>query len=235
MRTNIERLNDAIQAIYPDIENEVQPDSSTCEIRLWWELSACVLSSQVSYGLAIAMADEITRSNLLIKKYSNIELLYVQLKELLNTPVRVGEKYMRHRFYDAKAKQLAKCSELVYEHAGSLRMLLDSFNNHFEAREWLVKNMPGLGPKQASMFLRNSGTTYELAILDRHVLNYMSLLGMYNEPEKFISSKKKYLYYEKLLSEYADGLNCKIGLLDWAIWVVMRVIDNKKEFTPQCA
>jgi len=234
MRTNIERLNDAIQAIYPDIENEVQTNSSTCEIRLWWELSACVLSSQVSYGLAIAMADEITKSNLLIEKYPDMESLYVQLRKLLITPVKVDDKYMRHRFYDVKAKQLAKCSELVYRHAGSLRKLLDSFNNHFEAREWLVKNMPGLGPKQASMFLRNSGTTYELAILDRHVLNYMSLLGMYNEPEKVISSKKKYLHYETLLSEYADSLNCKIGLLDWAIWVVMRVIENKKEFTPQC-
>lgn len=235
MRTNIERLNDAIQAIYPDIENEVQSYSPACEIRLWWELSACVLSSQVSYGLAIAMTDEITKSNLLIEKYSDVESLYVQLKTLLNTPVKVGEKYMRHRFYDAKANQLAKCRELVYKHTGSLRKLLDSFNDHFEAREWLVKNMPGLGPKQASMFLRNSGTTYELAILDRHVLNYMSLLGIYNESEKFISSKKKYLHYEKLLSEHAEDLNCKIGLLDWAIWIVMRVIENKKELTPQCA
>lgn len=234
MRTNIERLNNAIQAIYPDIESEVQADSSTCETRLWWELSACVLSSQVSYGLAIAMADEITKSNLLIEQSSDIESLYAQLRKLLITPIKVDDKYMRHRFYDAKAKQLSKCSELVYGYAGSLRKLLDSFNNHFEAREWLVKNMPGLGPKQASMFLRNSGTTYELAILDRHVLNYMSLIGMYNESEKSISSKKKYLHYEKLLSEYADGLNCKIGLLDWAIWVVMRVIENKKEFTSQC-
>jgi N-glycosylase/DNA lyase len=234
MRTNIERLNDAIQAIYPDIENEVRADSLTCEIRLWWELSACVLSSQVSYDLAIAMADEITKSNLLNDNKWDAESLYVQLKKLLITPVKVGEKYMRHRFYNVKAKQLAKCSELVYENASSLRKLLDSFSNHFVAREWLVKNMPGLGPKQASMFLRNSGVTYELAILDRHVLKYMSLIGIYNESEKFISSKKKYLHYEKLLSEYADNLNCKIGLLDWAIWIVMRVIEDKKEFAPQC-
>jgi N-glycosylase/DNA lyase len=233
MRTNIERLNDAIRAIYPDIESEVCINSSSCETRLWWELSACILSSQVSYPLAIAMADEITRNNMLVNSKLDNDSLYLQLRKTLITPVKVGEKFMRYRFYNAKAKQLAKCCELVYQGWGSLGELLDSFSNHFEAREWLVTNMPGLGPKQASMFLRNSGISYEFAILDRHVLNYMSLLGLYEESDKFITSKKKYLYYEKLLKEYADTLNCKIGLLDWAIWVVMRVIEDKKEFAPQ--
>jgi N-glycosylase/DNA lyase len=224
------QLNNAIKAIYPDIEKKAAiDDEKLCEAKLWWELSACVLSSQVSYNLAIAMSDVIATSKVLLSEECNENALYLYLKDILSTPTCVDNKMLRHRFYDSKAKQLAKCKEIVAKQGTSFTELLKNFENHYIAREWLIKHMPGLGPKQASMFLRNSGISYELAILDRHVLNYMALLGLYKEKNQFISSINKYLHYEKILNEYATKMDCKIGLMDWAIWIVMRVVNTEKE------
>ena len=48
----------------------------------------------------------------------------------------------------------------------------------FELREWLVKNVIGLGYKEASHFLRNIGKNDGLAILDRHILRNLNRLGV---------------------------------------------------------
>jgi N-glycosylase/DNA lyase len=92
-----------------------------------------------------------------------------------------------------------------------------------------VKHVPGIGPKQASMFLRNAGVTYDLAILDRHVLNYMSKLGMYSGNKYSISGLTHYRRHEETLKKHAEELDCPVGLLDWAIWIVMRVANQIKE------
>jgi N-glycosylase/DNA lyase len=90
-------------------------------------------------------------------------------------------------------------------------------------REWLVDNAPGIGPKQASMFVRNVGLSYELAILDRHVLNYMIALDITPTPIRQTSALRPYLKGETALRVHADHIGVSVGLLDWAIWIVMRV------------
>ena len=107
--------------------------------------------------------------------------------------------------------------------------MINSFSNAAKGRDWLVNYAPGLGPKQASMFLRNVGISYELAILDRHVLNYMTALGIYSGKTLSISGLTQYRQYEIALREHARGLNCAVGMLDWAIWIVMRVANKNKE------
>ena len=79
------------------------------------------------------------------------------------------------------------------------------------------------------MFLRNAGVSYDLAILDRHVLNYMSRLGIYSGTKHFISGLKQYKLHEDVLCEHALELDCPVGLLDWAIWIVMRVANRNME------
>ena len=227
---NTEKLANAITAIYPDIEERVRLNQNIFDEReLWWELSACVLSSQVPYETAVAASDALEKLGLLTADYDDEQEIYPKVYEVLSTPLIVNEKARRYRFAAIRAKQLAKARVLVTTGGGTLKSLLDNFENAWEARDWLVKCMPGLGPKQASMFLRNSGISYELAILDRHVLNYMSMLGIYEESDMFISGISKYAHYEEKLREHAGELDCNIGMLDWAIWIVMRVANQNKE------
>ena len=79
------------------------------------------------------------------------------------------------------------------------------------------------------MFLRNAGLSYNLAILDRHVLNYMSAIGLYSGKKQSIATLSQYQRHETTLRDHADDMNCPVGLLDWAIWIVMRVANRKME------
>ncbi len=76
------------------------------------------------------------------------------------------------------------------------------------------------------MFLRNTGFSYDLAVLDRHVLGYMAALGIGKETGRFISGLPQYRRQEAFLKSYADRLGSPVGLLDWAIWIVMRVAQS---------
>jgi len=86
----------------------------------------------------------------------------------------------------------------------------------------MVTNMDGVGPKQASMFLRNVAVSYDLAIVDRHVCRYMHLIGLV-EGDLRVATIREYEESEAKLRVYATtAMSCPLGVLDWAIWIVMR-------------
>lgn len=225
-----ERLSNAVAAICPDIRARIaQTTKQLDERRLWWEMSSCILSSQVPYTLAVAAADAIDAKGLLLEEYRDPGSLTPRLVEVLKTPLSVAGRYRSYRFPVARARYLASTRAAVTMEARSLCALVSEFHDATQARDWLVAHAPGMGPKQASMFLRNAGVSYDLAILDRHVLNYMTALGIYNGTNLTISKLAQYHRSEAVLREHSNNLNCPVGLLDWAIWIVMRVASRKME------
>jgi N-glycosylase/DNA lyase len=86
----------------------------------------------------------------------------------------------------------------------------------------LMKHMPGIGPKQASLFLRNVGYAENLAILDVHVLRFMRYIGLLRAPEISVTTLRRYEVAEERLLAYSLGLGWPMATLDVAIWVVMR-------------
>lgn len=218
------QLQRAVTAICPDI---VERASATPRIRderrLWWELSCCLLSSQVPYALAAAASDRIRESDLLISPHASEDALADDLSALLTAPLSMSGSSRRYRFPQARARQLASTKVAVQATAGSLCELISTAGTGEAVREWLVGNALGIGPKQASMFVRNVGLSYELAILDRHVLNYMKALDIAPTPIRAPSSLPPYLRGETALRVHADDIGVSVGLLDWAIWIVMRV------------
>ncbi len=94
-----------------------------------------------------------------------------------------------------------------------VRPFLKKYNTVQERREWIVENIKGIGYKEASHFLRNIGFYKNIAILDRHILKNLKLLGVIEEiPETL--SKTKYLHIEKKMAEFAK----KLGFLS-RIWI----------------
>lgn len=231
MRYAPSALKRAISAIYPDIKERVVKQRVVDERHLWWELSCCILSSQVPYELAMCAADRIDEKGCLydIPSISIFELESL-LFELLNTPFTLNDRERRYRFPSSKARQLALTYSAINNSSSSLPSLLNSFESDVVLRKWLVSNASGIGPKQASMFLRNCGFTYDLAILDKHVLDYMSEIGLFDRVPSSVSSLNKYTLHETELKAHASELGCSVGLLDWAIWIVMRVSNKKEEF-----
>lgn len=108
----------------------------------------------------------------------------------------------------------------------TLKKLLLYSKDELDARERLINMCFGIGMKQASLFLRNVNYTRRLAILDSHVVRFMSKMDLYHCDTPI--TKKRYLCAEKALKKYSDSLNRDPAILDIAIWVVMKVA--KEEF-----
>lgn len=122
------------------------------------------------------------------------------------------------RFHNKKAQYLEDARALfVVDGRISVRYLLENFSDVYECREWLVKNVRGLGYKEASHFLRNIGLGEKIAILDRHILRNLVLLGVVEEmPESL--SRSKYLQIEKELLEFSKHIGIPPAHLDLLLW-----------------
>lgn len=224
IRYEAAKIQAAVASICPEVKRRVERAANGGgERALWWELSSCVLSSQVPYSLAAAAADALDQSGLLSEHTENARLEH-HLYRTLTQPIVVNGRARKYRFPSSKAVQLANTYQQVHNEASSLACLLEGFESASEARQWLVDFAPGLGPKQASMFLRNVGYSYELAVLDRHVLRYMELVGLRDSFGDSVHSMSEYLDTETSLQAHAEYAKCPVGILDWAIWIVMRVV-----------
>jgi N-glycosylase/DNA lyase len=87
----------------------------------------------------------------------------------------------------------------------------------FKTREWLVKNVKGLGYKEASHFLRNIGLGRDLAILDVHILRNLKRYGVIKEVPKSIN-RKIYLQIEEKMKEFSKALEIPLEELDLLFW-----------------
>ncbi|AGJ62625.1 Thermostable 8-oxoguanine DNA glycosylase [Sulfolobus islandicus LAL14/1] len=84
------------------------------------------------------------------------------------------------------------------------------------AREKLL-NIKGIGMKEASHFLRNVGY-FDLAIIDRHLIDFMRRIGAIGETNVKHLSKSRYISLESVLKSIALNLNISVGILDLFIW-----------------
>ena len=217
----------ALSVICKEIEKRVslrEPKlEDTC---LWYELSCCLLSSQVPYALAIEAANTISSAQVLLDANISNSNRTNELKKILNTPLQIDGKYRKYRFPNSRAEQLSNSCAAIRSESNCIKSHIQSFNNPRDLRTWFVNNAPGIGPKQASMFIRNICHSYELAIMDRHVIEYMRLMGLYKRKSNSISSLSDYNTQEKVISKHATERGYPIGILDWAIWIVMRELKS---------
>ena len=116
-----------------------------------------------------------------------------------------------HRFARPRADYICRARKLP-----KLRAVIEAQGDDRRAREWLVENVLGLGYKEASHFLRNTGH-YDVAILDRHILAIMHEYALIREIPKTITPKR-YLEMEKVLEKLSTKLKIPLGILDFYIW-----------------
>ncbi|MEK6824414.1 MAG: N-glycosylase/DNA lyase [Nanoarchaeota archaeon] len=119
-------------------------------------------------------------------------------------------KKNKHRFHNNKSRYIVEARKFF-----NIKSILKN-KSELEAREWLVQNVKGLGYKEASHFLRNTGSE-NLAILDRHILNLMHEHNLINEIPKPLN-KTHYLEIESKFNSLASQLNMTPARLDLAMW-----------------
>jgi N-glycosylase/DNA lyase len=194
---------------------------------LWYELAACILGSNIKFECAQAYAYYLKSIgsfdiNKAKQSFTRYEL---KIFRALSSPTshENGLKWNKYRYPKLKASQLRKTAQLLYGKGNSIRNKLLYCSDPLLARAEIISDTVGIGPKQSSLFLRNVGYSDEVAILDRHILKYLSLLKIGCCDTNKLSSLSYYEKIEKELIAYADQFNAKLSVLDTAIWVVMRV------------
>ncbi|MFK5947688.1 MAG: hypothetical protein QM500_02820 [Methylococcales bacterium] len=219
----VEKLDSAISALCPEIWGNMQSvsDVDHSEETLWEELVCCVLSSQVKFELSQAVTQNLKHNGFL--KLETLDSSYEErLGVLLRSPVMVDGRLIKYRFPNVKAKQITAARKNIYGNGGSLREMRSKYSETTELRTALVDLVPGLGMKQASMYLRNVSNSFELAVIDSHILKYMNILNLIRKVPSTIS-KAQYLAKENMLTKHTEKFGYPVGCVDYAIWIVMRV------------
>lgn len=120
-------------------------------------------------------------------------------------------KRLGHRFWPQRGTRIFEVRYLK----DSIKDELRKHKNELEMRGWIVKNLKGLGMKEASHFLRNIGYT-DLAIIDKHIINLLVGEELVERPKTLTS--KKYIEIENILRKLAKETGTSLGELDLYLW-----------------
>lgn len=127
-------------------------------------------------------------------------------KELANRFKELG-----YRFPNVRSKYIVEARENINQ----LQELLKSGVNGNELREWIVKNIKGLGYKESSHFLRNIGYD-NYAIIDFHIIDLLVSYNLIEKPKSL--TKSKYLEIEEILKNIGNKLKLNLAELDLYLW-----------------
>ncbi|MFH0870266.1 MAG: N-glycosylase/DNA lyase [archaeon] len=168
--------------------------------REWFsELCFCILTANSKASTAIKIHHELCPDGFCESSLSR---------------VRETIRKHKHRFHNNKAKFIVEARKHL-DVKPRIKKIVEE-KGQKEAREWLVKNIKGIGYKEASHFLRNVGY-FDLAILDRHILNLMVEDGILKEKPRSLS-KKVYLEIEKKFEKLAKQHRMSCAELDLYFW-----------------
>lgn len=171
--------------------------------RLFEELCFCILAAQTK----ARVADSAVRALL------DVGLLW------FGSERRIAS-FLRHRtrFHNHKARFIVEARERFFSgERPTLRPTMVSFRTSKDARAWLVREVDGLGLKEASHFLRNTGRGEDLAILDRHVLRNLIRHGVLRRlPRTLIA--KRYLEIETRMERFSTEVGIPMAALDLVFW-----------------
>jgi N-glycosylase/DNA lyase len=118
-------------------------------------------------------------------------------------------KLNKHRFHNVKAKYIVQARKFT-----EIKKILQDLSE-VDSRNFLVENIKGLGMKEASHFIRNTGGQ-NLAILDRHILSLLSDYKIIDRPKKL--NVQTYLEIERKFVDISSVLRMSPAKLDLFFW-----------------
>ncbi|MBS7606373.1 MAG: N-glycosylase/DNA lyase [Candidatus Bathyarchaeia archaeon] len=185
----------AVKSIIDARVKEFMESRNKPPAEIFKELCFCILTANFSAEKSIKIQSEIGDGFLNLSE----SMLAEKLRSL------------NHRYPEIRAKYIVEARKII----NPLWKILNSSLDGKFIREWLVKNVKGIGYKEASHFLRNIGFM-NLAIIDFHIINVLSKYGLIKRPKTL--TRCRYLEIEGLLSEIADKIGLSLGELDLYLW-----------------
>ncbi|MBN2364084.1 N-glycosylase/DNA lyase [candidate division WOR-3 bacterium] len=195
-----------MKKIYCEIKSEIEKRfedfrkiGAGTEEDVFRELCFCILTPQSNAKNCWRAVLELEKRDLILKGNSK------EISEVLK---------LKTRFHNCKAENIVLARQLLKESRLSGILEID---DDFEMRIEIVKRVKGMGLKEASHFMRNTGRGENFAILDRHVLRFLEQLKVINEIPKNLTLKK-YCEIEKLYIKYSKKISVPPAHLDMVVW-----------------
>ncbi len=198
MQSLIQKINslkkEPIAQVISKRMKEFQEYGKEKEDKVFSELCFCLLTANFQAEKCIQIQKDMGRGFEILPQ----EELAKKLKE-------VG-----HRFWPQRAERIVRARDcktelcsLVFRESGK------------EMRKWLVKNVLGLGMKEASHFLRNVGYR-DVAIIDFHIVDLLVDEKTIERPKTL--TEKRYLEIESVLENLGREVNLNLAELDLYLW-----------------
>lgn len=157
---------------------------------IWKQKVFCILSSQFNALKAAFISDHIVNAVPLFDNSLPPHRIQEACYQFLTGPK------IRYRFPNVKAMQISLCWFPFAQIKDTYHEYVHSFNDEEKARAEIVETFPGMGLKQASMFLRNIGASKDLCVIDVHLLYYLNICHGWQVNQL---TKKQYLKAEDVL------------------------------------
>jgi N-glycosylase/DNA lyase len=165
------------------------------------ELCFCVCTPQSNAKLADKAIKRLKQNNVLYS--GNVE--------------EIRENIYGVRFPNNKAKYIYEARAIFLKNSKFNVREKVSINDLDTTRHWLVKNIKGIGYKEASHFLRNIGFGDHISILDRHILRNLCAYKVIDKIPDTIT-EKKYFEIENKMKKFSQKINIPMSHLDFVFW-----------------
>uniref|UniRef100_A0A7C3N7N8 8-oxoguanine DNA glycosylase/AP lyase n=1 Tax=candidate division WOR-3 bacterium TaxID=2052148 RepID=A0A7C3N7N8_UNCW3 len=203
MKKNEELLK-IYKKIKKDIVNRIKEfkrnGKNMTDNEILYELFFCLLTPQSKATLCWSSVEKIKKEGeKILKEKEKIKSCLYGVRFPNNK-----SKYIHH-FYNEKFLKEKFFQELK------------NIESNFEKREFLVKNVKGMGYKEATHFLRNIGYGNDLAILDRHILKNLKEYSIIKNIPSSIS-RKRYIEIEEDMRKFSKKLDIPLENLDFVLW-----------------
>jgi N-glycosylase/DNA lyase len=172
------------------------------------ELVFCLLGGHgITAEMATAAYDSCDAAGLIESREDNLACWV----DVLTKPIAVGDRMVRYRYPNQKAKFIAGAMKTLRQEP----LRLDSGR---DLRNQLLM-LQGVGYKTASWAARNILDSDDVAILDIHIIRAGILSGFYRTSDRV---ERDYERMENLFLEFCGALRLRPAALDCLVWDQMR-------------
>jgi N-glycosylase/DNA lyase len=204
--------HDALQTLYRERRDEI-----TVRLRefraIWQEGSDEDLFAEMVFCLCAVQTSALA-SDRVARRLREAGLLRSGTRKRIREVLRGG--YVR--FHETKSGWIVEARRRFMEPHPALRQQLGRRASQPPAlRDWLEREVLGLGPKEASHYLRNIGLGENLAILDRHILSNLQELGVVEALPPTLT-RSRYHAIERDLQAFCGRVGIPVGHMDLLLW-----------------
>ncbi|MDR3112228.1 MAG: N-glycosylase/DNA lyase [Elusimicrobiota bacterium] len=170
--------------------------------QLFSELAFCIFTPQSKAVFCWQAVCYLCEQNMLVNPEADI----------------IAKSIKRVRFINNKSKYVVLARKMFLKKSKLfLREKFSEFEDIHQSRAWIIKNIKGIGFKEASHFLRNIGIGSNLAILDRHILKNLQFYGAIKEIPSTLGMSS-YIEIEKKMQDFAEKISIPMEHLDMLFW-----------------